>query len=138
LLIASTSPLQAQTIGSLLSIEFGKLSASGAGTVVIPPTANTRTKTGSVSLAAGGTLRRGRIIVTGTGGATINISVPASVVVTGSNGGTATLATTVNGGLVQTLAAGGTRTIRFGGTLTFTGAVPAGTFSATVPVTVVY
>jgi type 1 fimbria pilin len=131
-------PAQAQTLGSVLSFEFGKIAASSAGTVILATGSNTRTKTGGVSLVAGGTVRRGRVVVSGTPSTAVNISVPSGIVVTGSSGGTATLNPAINNGPVQTTSAAGTLTIRFGGTLVFTGAAPTGTYSAIVPVTVIY
>jgi Domain of unknown function (DUF4402) len=132
------SPAQSQSLGSLLTMEFGKIAVSGAGTVVLNTTANTRVKTGGASLVAGGTVRRGRVVVNGTASTPVNISLPSGILVTGSSGGTATLNPTINGGPVQTTSAAGNLTIRFGGTLTFTGPAPSGTYSAVVPVTVVY
>jgi Domain of unknown function (DUF4402) len=132
------TPAAAQTLGSVLSIEFGKIAVNSAGSVTIPATSTTRTKTGGVMLVAGSTIQRGRIIVTGTANTTINVSWPTSITVTGSNGGSGTLVITRNGATPLTLSGAGSRTIRFGGTLTFTGPVPTGTFSTTVPVTVVY
>jgi hypothetical protein len=137
-LMITHAPAQAQSLGSVLSFEFGKIAVSSAGTVVLATGSNTRTKTGGASLAAGGIVRRGRVVVNGTANATINISVPSGIVVTGSAGGTATLDPTINNGPVQILSAAGNRTIRFGGTLTFTGPAPTGTYSATVPITVTY
>ncbi len=119
-------------------MEFGKIAVSSAGTVVLNTGSNTRTKTGGASLVAGGTVRRGRVVVNGTPSTPVNISVPASIVVTGSGGGTGTLTPAINGGPLQTTSAAGNLTIRFGGTLTFTGPAPAGSYSAIVPVTVVY
>lgn len=132
------SPAHAQSLGSLLTMEFGKIAVSNAGTVVLNTGSNTRTKTGGASLVAGGTVRRGRVVVNGTPSTPVNISVPASIVVTGSGGGTGTLTPAINGGPLQTTSAAGNLTIRFGGTLTFTGPAPAGSYSAIVPVTVVY
>jgi hypothetical protein len=137
-LMLSHVPTQAQTLGSVLSFEFGKIAVGSAGTVVLATGSNTRTKTGGASLVAGSTVRRGRVVITGTANTAVNISVPASVVVTGSAGGSATLTPAINGGSPQILSAAGTRTVRFGGTLTFTGPAPTGTYSAIVPVTVTY
>jgi hypothetical protein len=131
-------PAQAQTFTSILSLEYGNLASSGAGDVTMAAAANTRTKNGGVVLATGGTLRRGRVVVNGTANAPITITVPASIIVTGSNGGSGTLVVAVNGGTAQTLSGSGTRTIRFGGTLSFTGTVPPGTFSANVPIDISY
>ncbi len=134
----SIQPAKAQTFTSILSLEFGNLASNGAGTVTMATASSTRTKTGGVVLASGGTVRRGRVVVNGTANTTINITVPASVTVTGSGGGSGTLVVAVNNGLTQTLSGTGTLTIRFGGTLTFTGTVPPGSFSATVPIDISY
>jgi hypothetical protein len=130
----AASAAQAQTFTGLLSFEFGKVAVNSAGSVILATISNTRTKTGGVVLVAGNQIRRGRVVVNGPVNASITITPPASVIVTGSNGGSGTLVITVNGGTSQTLSASGTRTIRFGGTLSFAGPVPAGTFTANVPI----
>jgi Domain of unknown function (DUF4402) len=130
--------VQGQSLGSVLSFEFGKIAVNSAGTVILSTTANTRTKTGGAVLVAGSTVRRGRVVVSGTASTPVNITLPSSIVLTGSGGGTATLTPAINGGTPQTLSAAGNLTVRFGGTLTFTGPQPTGTYTATVPVTVIY
>jgi hypothetical protein len=137
-MLMSKYSLQAQTLSALLSVEFGTIAASGTGTVTIPTVNNVRTKTGSISLVAGGTIRRGRIVVTGTPSTNIVITLPPSIVLIGSGGGSATLVPTSNAAIPAILSVGGTLTIRFGGTLTFAAATPTGSFSANIPVTITY
>jgi hypothetical protein len=126
---------QAQTLSNVVTVSFGSLVVGGSGTVTIPSTSDTRSATGGVVLIGGTSAVRGTFDVTYTPGAQVFISFPGTINMTGPS--TPIFNPEIEGGTVQTIPVSGVLTIRFGGTLTFTGSSPGGSLTADIPVTVV-
>jgi hypothetical protein len=127
------------TIAATQALSFGRLDATGGGTIVIS-TAGVRTKTGALTLVTtGSTNTQALFNITGTANSTYAITLPAAAVTLTSGANTMSVGTfTSNPTGTGTLSATGTQTINVGATLTVGAAQAAGTYSGTFSVTVNY
>lgn len=114
------------------ALNFGTFAGNAAGTVVLT-SANGRSSTGGVILAAGATAA-GTFTVTGSNSATFAVTYPGSFNVTS---GANTMAVTVNGAATGTLT-GTSVTFPVGGVLTVGTAQAAGAYTGTYSMTVEY
>jgi Domain of unknown function (DUF4402) len=122
----------AQVLSNESPIIFGSLVVGGAGTVTIPPTADSRVSTGGVVLVTSSFPSRGYVDIAYTPNAQIVITAPGAIALAGPS--TPSLSVTIDGGTIQTIPPGGTLRVYFGGTLTFASAAASGVTSAIVPI----
>lgn len=137
---------KAIAITRLNDLNFGGLvvGAVGTGTATLNPRTNALTRTGTLIIGTFNAHARAQFRVTGTKAATYSVLLPATLTLTGSNGGTLQLSpmtfwsTTAASGASGKLANNGRDTLRVGGTLTLPNAVVDGDYSAVFTVTVAY
>ncbi len=125
----------AQTISNENPISFGAMVVGGVGDVTIPSNADTRSSTGTVALVGSAFIARGYADITYIAGATVIITVPGPIVMSGPN--SPTIVFTVEGGTIQTIPVSGVLRVYFGGTITFTTFGATGPLTALVPVDIV-
>jgi hypothetical protein len=127
------------------SLNFGSLTESGAGGTMSVDNLDAPGVTGGVTSVAG-TIQAGGFTLKGSTGVQINVTAPASVILT-SGGDTMTVGSfTVDGAagtinataFTRSLAAATETGFRLGGTLTVGAAQAAGTYAGTVTVTASY
>ncbi len=120
-------------------LDFGSLIASPtAGTVIIDPYSDARTTTGGVTLA-GGSPSAARFSAAGVLNILGLITLPTSIALTGSGGGTMTIsAVTTNGPTTRLFSGTAILDVRVGGTLNVKANQTVGDYTGTFQVTVVY
>lgn len=132
------------SLSNPVGLEFGKLvrPASGAGgTVVIDASTGVRTVSGGIYALAAPTTSKATYAVTGEGGQTFSISVPASFVMTTPGGSvTVTLTSTATGShtLSSSIGSAGSFGFAIGGSLPITPTTKDGAYSGTFTVAVEY
>lgn len=137
---------KAITITRQTDLDFGGLvvGAAGTGTATLNPRTNALTLGGTLIIGTFNARTRGQFRVTGTKAATYSVLLPASLTLTGSNGGTLQLSpmtfwsTTAASGASGKIANNGRDTLRVGGTLTLPSGVVDGDYAAAFTVTVAY
>lgn len=119
------------------NMEFGTIAASAtAGTVSLDTATNTRSATGGVFLQSGGAAAQiAEFAVTGEPDHSFSITSPASIVLSGSGGGSLSLALTGTTS-PSTLDGSGNSIIKIGGTLSVPANALSGTYSNTTDLTV--
>jgi hypothetical protein len=144
---ATTTLFQPIQLAKNSDLSFGTVvrPATGSGTVTIAAATGTRTLTGSGALLATGpnaVASRATYTVTGEGGQTYSITVPASFNMTRSTGGqtiAVTLTPTATTGLLSsTLGLAGTATFGVGGSIPVADTTVSGAYSGTFNVVVAY
>ncbi len=122
-------------------LDFGTLiTGPTAGTAVINPRTDARTRTGGVTLATGGSPGAARFGVTGTPNAAAQITLGPLPTITRA-GGTETMRVTrltLNGAVNRNFSAAGVLDVRIGGTLAVAANQVAGSYAGTYTVTVDY
>jgi hypothetical protein len=143
---ASVKIVQPISLAKNANLAFGTVvkPSSGSNTVTISNASDTPALTGGgdASLASASTTSRAAYTVTGEGGQTFNISVPASVTMTRS-GGSETLSVTLtpsaaSGTLSGAFGAAGTQTFTVGGAFTVASTTLSGNYSGSFSTTVAY
>ncbi len=127
------------TMTNTRALSFGPVVTSAtAGTVVLTP-AGVRTVTGGVTLTPGGTATSASFNLTGAASATFAITLPASITLNRTGGGTMTV-TAINStpSGTGTFSTGGTLTLTVGGTLNVGARQTGGAYTGTYSVTVAY
>jgi len=115
------------SIAKSADMHFGTLAASGTAGTVVLNYANATTPFGGVSKPAGGiSPTTASFTVTGEGTSGFSIAFPASITLT-SGVNTMSVAISSEAGTASTLV-GGTKVIKFGGTLSVAAAQPGGTY----------
>jgi spore coat protein U-like protein len=141
LLAIGSAAAPAQTIASLSDLSFGSFVAGNGGTLSVTIGSVRSTTGGLIAVGQGVTGSPAQFRVSGTGGATISITLPAdnAVVLSDGKSHTMTLRSFVSAPAgTGTLDGAGKLTIRIGATLVVgSGQVP-GSYSGTFPVTVNY
>jgi len=142
--LCATATSPAQTPTNTTALSFGAFVAATGGTVTVTA-GGARSRTGSVILVnQGGVVTAAQFTVTGTGGATFTITLPADGTLFLSDGASGSMAlnsfsssppATASAGL---LSGGGTATISVGATLTVSNAQAPGNYSGSFNVTVNY
>jgi hypothetical protein len=139
---ASSTIIQPVTIAKNNDLAFGRIvkPASGTGSVAIANTADSVNATGAVALS-GITTSRAKFTISGEGGQSVSVSVPASV--TMSNGadtldvtldGDLGTSTTLSGALGDT----GTAALNVGGSFSLASTTKTGVYTGTFQVDVAY
>lgn len=139
---ASSTIIQPVTIAKSNDLAFGRIvkPASGTGSVAIANTADSVSATGAVALS-GITTSRAKFTISGEGGQSVSIAVPASV--TMSNGtdtldvtlaGDLGTSTTLSGALGDT----GTASLNVGGSFSLASTTKTGVYTGTFQVDVAY
>jgi Domain of unknown function (DUF4402) len=131
----AASGAHAQTLSNIVPISFGNIIVGGIGDVSIAAASDTRSSTGLVVLANGGSVNRASVDVTYTPGAQVIISFPTSIVMTGPNSPSVLLE--LFAGAVQTIPLSGVLTVYFGGTLAFSTSGATGVVNGVIPVTII-
>jgi hypothetical protein len=124
----------AQVLSQEITVLMGELVAGGPGTLTMLSSSDTRVATGGIVPVGVAPINRGRVRIDYTPGAQVIISVPGTIVLSGTDA--PTFAPTIEGGAIQTIPPGGTLFVYIGGTFTFTAALPLGSLNCIVPVTV--
>lgn len=131
------------SIAKTQDLQFGRVTrpSSGSGSLTVSPA-------GAASVTGAGVRRLqtpasapARFTVSGEGGQAVTVSVPSTVMLSGSAGAiTATLSTTGSGAQVLSGSTGaaGSVQVNVGGTVPLSGSTPIGTLNGTVTVTVQY
>lgn len=118
------------SISKVTDMNFGTIASSATAGTAVLSNADVATATGGVSLP-GGTPTSAQFTVTGEGTSAFSISLPTTVVLTGSVSGTLTVDTfTDDLGATSALVAG-TKTVKVGATLNVPANTVAGTYSNT-------
>jgi Domain of unknown function (DUF4402) len=131
--------LTAIALAKVTDLSFGSAIMSATpGTVVLTP-AGARSATGGVTLASGGLVGPATFTVSGDAAASYSVTLPASITLSRSGGGTLTISpviSTPSG--TGTLDGTGQQTLSVGGTLNVAANQQAGAYSGTFNVTVAY
>ncbi|WP_264588568.1 MULTISPECIES: DUF4402 domain-containing protein [unclassified Sphingobium] len=137
--------VQPISIAKTSDLAFGtivKPSVAGTNTVTVDASTGNRSLSGSGdAVAAGGTTSRAAYTVSGEGGQTFSISVPASFSMTGTPGGTITVTLTpsaATGTLSSSIGTAGTATFGVGGSFSLPNTQASGNYSGTFTATVAY
>lgn len=115
-----------------IDMSFGNIAVTGTAGTVVLSTADGRTKTGGVTLpTVTGTVSAASFDVTGTGGYTYTINMPATIELKHTNNTDVMSVTNINNsvGLTGALDATGTQNIKVGGTLNVASSQLAGVYS---------
>ncbi|MBU6394876.1 MAG: DUF4402 domain-containing protein [Sphingomonadales bacterium] len=141
---SSATLLRPVALSSSANLAFGRivLPGSGTGSVTIGTAADTVSATGGAVALSGGSPSRAAFSVSGEGGQTVTVSVPASVTMSGPSSSTmaVTLTSSVSGSttLSGSLGAAGSATFYVGGSFAPTATTTTGAYSGTFTVTVAY
>jgi hypothetical protein len=140
----TTTIIQPVTISQNKALAFGTLvrPTSGSSTITIGTAGDTVTATGNAVVLARGATSRARYTVTGEGGETVSVNMPATfdLTKTGAPALTVTLARNPAGNLTLSNALGttGTASLDIGGSFAISDATPTGDYSGTFVVSVAY
>jgi len=132
--------VQSTAIYKTNDMQFGLIVPGPLGGTVVLSTSGTRTKTGSILLPSGGSASAAGFALLGAPSTSFSISYPSSVTLNRVGGSdsmtvTAIVASPSSGG---TLSAGGSATVKIGGTLTVSPTQTFGQYSGSFNVTVSY
>jgi hypothetical protein len=139
----TTTIIQPVTIAQDNALAFGTLvrPTSGSSTITIGTGSDTVSATGS-AVVLRGTTSRARYTVTGEGGETVSVTMPAtfSLAKTGAPALTVNLARNPSGNLTlsNALGATGTASLDIGGSFSISDTTPTGAYSGTFTVSVAY
>lgn len=115
---------------------------SGSGTVTIDPADGSRSHAGAGGLLNGGSAGRAEFLISGEGGQTYSVNVPATLQMNHTGGPGSLLVTLVPTSAVGTLANGlgsaGSAGLGVGGSVTVNEATPSGAYSGSFEVVVAY
>lgn len=128
------------TVQKVRDLDFGWISATTAGTIVLNPMTEAVTTTGGV-LPAGGTPRAAQFTGAASGNSVVNIKLPNQPVTLVRAGGTETITLskfTLDGEDKRTIARASSFDFRVGGTLTVGANQAEGNYEGTFTVTVQY
>jgi hypothetical protein len=139
---ASTRIIQAISIQPGTQLQFGRIVKPASGnSVVTVTTGGSRSVTSGTAALAGGTVSAATYTVTGEGNQNFSITVPASVTLNRTGGGSlsATLTSSAaSGTLSGSLGSPGTFDFSIGGALTIADSTASGDYSGNFNVTVAY
>ena len=137
---AAVHILRPLTVQKIDDLEFGWISATAAGTIVLNPVNGAITTTGGV-LPLGGTPRAAQFAGAASGNAVVNIKLPNQPVTLTRAGGTETITLskfTLDGPDKRTMAQASSFNFKVGGTLTVGANQADGNYEGTFTVTVQY
>lgn len=134
---ASVEILQAITVTENTALNFGQVTPSASAGTVAVDEASARNCSGGATCVGTGTAAAGAFSITGTSGANVQISLPASASLTGPGTAmTATLSSTSTSGAVTLT--GGSANFNVAGSLAIGANQVAGSYAGTYTVTVNY